>query len=65
MKNHISFKPAMSQSIQDGRKTQTRRLIKPQPSKLPDGWQWVGNSKKLHRWQGPAIFAAELETITW
>ena len=58
MKNHISFKPAMSQSIQDGRKTQTRRLIKPQPTLLPDGWwQWVGNSKKLHRWQGPAIIA--------
>lgn len=58
MQRFISFKPTMAQAILDDRKTQTRRLIKPQPTKLPDGWwQWVGNSKKLHRWQEKAIIA--------
>lgn len=49
MRNFINFKPAMSQSILDGRKTQTRRLIKPQPTETEDGWLWTSN-KKLYRW---------------
>jgi hypothetical protein len=47
MQRFISFKPTMAQAILDDRKTQTRRLIKPQPTKLPDGWwQWVGQHKE-------------------
>ncbi len=58
MPGFISFKPMMAQAILDDRKWQTRRLIKPQPTKLPDGWwQWTGNAKKLHRWQEQAIIA--------
>jgi len=35
----IIFNSQMVRSLLDGRKTQTRRIVKPQP---PDGWNWCG-----------------------
>jgi hypothetical protein len=49
-KTEISFLPAMIQAIERGDKTQTRRVIKPQPIQLADGcWHYAGDVPSGYR----------------
>lgn len=49
-KTEISFLPAMIQAIERGDKTQTRRIIKPQPIQLADGcWHYAGDVPSGYR----------------
>ena len=52
----IPFKPEMVQALLDGRKTQTRRVLKPQPEPFVDGFVRVATCNKT----GKAVWETRL-----
>lgn len=62
----ILFSASMVQAILAGRKTQTRRVVKPQPEwqerqgLVVPGWSWEHGGVKLNGWPDRKRFAGEL-----
>jgi hypothetical protein len=56
----IMFRTPLVQAIREGRKSQTRRTINPQPERTPVGWQWKGEyffAADFHEWMADRRYA--------